>query len=219
MARANSLVINPNSNPAVTAGLDAALATLRLYDGPSIRCATLAEGPFGIETQKDVEQVTLPLRRMVEQDNAADAFVIACFSDPGLLAVREAARRPVMGIAECGILRALTLGERFGIIALSDRSVQRQQRYVRQMGVSGRYAGSVPVEATAEETAGDAVQARLAAAGRRLVEAFGADVLVLGCAGMAGHQRALEDVLGRPVVEPTQQAVIAALGAVLLSRC
>src|SRR5712672_560839 len=82
MPRADILVINPNSNPAVTAGLDAALATLRLGDGPSIRCATLPEGPFGIESQKDVEQVTLPLRRIVEEDKAADAFVIACFSDP-----------------------------------------------------------------------------------------------------------------------------------------
>src|SRR5580704_17045133 len=88
MLRADILVINPNSNPAVTAGLDAALGTLRLADGPSIRCATLSEGPFGIECQKDVEQVTLPLRRLVE-DNAADAFVIACFSDPGLHACRE----------------------------------------------------------------------------------------------------------------------------------
>ena len=62
MARVDILVINPNSNPAVTAGLDAALAPLRLHHGPSIRCTTLAKGPFGIETQKDVEQVTLPLR-------------------------------------------------------------------------------------------------------------------------------------------------------------
>ena len=60
MMRADILVINPNSNPAVTAGLDAALATLRFAEGPSIRCATLAEGPFGIESQKDVEEVTLP---------------------------------------------------------------------------------------------------------------------------------------------------------------
>src|SRR5450755_2045855 len=93
MARADILVINPNSNSAVTAGLDAALGTLRLADGPSIRCTTLSEGPFGIESQKDVEQVTLPLRRLVEQDNAADAFVIACFSDPGLQVCREATRR------------------------------------------------------------------------------------------------------------------------------
>src|ERR1700726_2446900 len=78
------LVINPNSNTAVTAGMDQALAALRFAGGPAIRCATLAEGPFGIESQRDVEAVALPLRRMVEADNAADAFVIACYSDPGL---------------------------------------------------------------------------------------------------------------------------------------
>ena len=138
--------------------------------------------------------------------------------DPGLHAVREAAGgRPVMGIAEWGLLRALTLGERFGIIALSPASVQRQQRYVRQMGLQDRYAGSWPVGASAAETAGEAVRERLAEAGKNLTTRFGADVIVLGCAGMAGHRRALQDLIGRPVVEPTQQAVAAAIGALLLA--
>jgi allantoin racemase len=138
MVRTDILVINPNSNPAVTAGLEAALGTLRMADGPLIRCVTLAEGPFGIECQKDVEQVTLPLRRLVEQDNAADAFVIACFSDPGLQACREATRRPVFGINECGVLSALARGDRFGIIAISAQSIARHQRYLRQMGLTER---------------------------------------------------------------------------------
>ena len=116
--------------PAVTAGLDAALGTLRLADGPSIRCTTLSEGPFGIESQKDVEQVTLPLRRLVEQDNAADAFVIACFSDPGLQVCREATRRPVFGINECGVLTALARGDRFGIIAITAKSIARHRRAI-----------------------------------------------------------------------------------------
>ena len=70
------LVINPNSNTAVTAGMDQALAAFRFAGGPAIRCATLAEGPFGIETQEHVESLTMPLRRLVEADNASDAFVI-----------------------------------------------------------------------------------------------------------------------------------------------
>ena len=96
---------------------------MRLADGPSTRCTTLSEGPFGIESQKDVEQVTLPLRRLVEKDNAADAFVIACFSDPGLQVCREATRRPVFGINECGVLTALARGDRFGIIAITAKSI------------------------------------------------------------------------------------------------
>src|ERR1700681_4040575 len=133
MPRADILVINPNSNPAVTAGLDAALGILRLADGPSIRCATLSEGPFGIESQKDVEQVTLPLRRLVEEDNAADAFVIACFSDAGLQACREATRRPVFGINECGVLTALARSDRFGIIAIAAKSVARHRSEERRV--------------------------------------------------------------------------------------
>jgi allantoin racemase len=215
VARADILVINPNSNPAVTAGLDAALATLRLSDGPSIRCTTLAEGPFGIETQKDVEQVTLPLRMLIEQDNAADAFVIACFSDPGLHVCREATRRPVFGINECGVLTALSRGERFGIIAIAAKSIARHRRYLRQMGLTDRFAGERPLEmSVAESASGDGTFARMETVGRALVEQDGADVVVMGCAGMARHRRPLEAALGVPVIDPTQAAVAMAIGMV-----
>ena len=63
-------VVNPNSNEAVTRGIDEAVQPLRFADGPDIVCSTLAEGPFGIETQEHVESVALPLRRLVESDNA-----------------------------------------------------------------------------------------------------------------------------------------------------
>src|SRR5258705_13477686 len=88
-------VINPNSNEAVTRGLDAALEPLRFANGPEIVCSTLAEGPFGIETQADVKSVETPLRRLVEADKWSDAFVIACYSDPGLHVCRESTVRPV----------------------------------------------------------------------------------------------------------------------------
>ena len=211
------LVINPNSSLAVTAAIDASLGPLRIAGEPEIVVDTLRSGPPGIATQIDADSVVLPLAQWVREDNA-DAFVLACFSDPGLHTVREAAGgRPVMGIAEWGLLRALTLGERFGIIALSPASVQRQQRYVRQMGLQDRYAGSWPVNASAAETAGEAIRERLAEAGRHLTTHAGADVVVLGCAGMAGHRAAIQERIGRPVVEPTQQATAAAIGALLLA--
>ncbi len=211
------LVINPNSSAAVTAAIDTAVERLRVPGGPAIEVAGLAEGPPGIATQRDADSVVMPLVRWVERDGA-DAFVLACFSDPGLAAVKEAAGgRPVMGIAEWGILRALTLGERFGIIALSPASVKRQQRYVRQMGLESRYAGSHPIDASAADTAGDAIRSRMVDAGLALVRARGADVLVLGCAGMAAHRRSIQDAVGVPVIEPSQQAVAAAVVALCLN--
>lgn len=216
VSSARILVINPNSSQAVTAAIDAVLHPLRLAGGPGITVTDLPEGPASIGSQQDADSVVMPLARRIAADTA-DAFVIACFSDPGLHTAREVAGgRPVMGIAESGILRALTLGERFGIVALSEGGVRRQRRMVRQMGLGERCAGSRSVAARAEETAGEAIRDRLIAAARTLVERDGADVLVLGCAGMAPHRAAVERAVGCPIIEPCQQAVAAALGAVLL---
>jgi Asp/Glu/hydantoin racemase len=212
-------VINPNSNEAVTRGLDAALEPLRFADGPEIVCSTLAEGPFGIETQSDVESVVMPLRRVVEADNSSDAFVIACYSDPGLQLCREATTRPVFGIAECGVLTALTRGGRFGVIAISQRSIARHVRYLRQMGLTERFAGERPLEMTVAETAsGEKTLERMVDIGRQLKQQDGAETVIMGCAGMALHRKPLEDALGIPVIDPTQAAVAMALGAVQFSR-
>lgn len=213
--RRRILVINPNSNGAVTAGLVDALAPLDFEAGPEMTCMTLEEGPFGIETQADVEAVTLPLRRVVEADNRSDAFVIACYSDPGLHLCREGTARPVFGIAECGVLTALSRGERFGVIAIKQRSIRRHVRYLRQMGLTERLAGERPLEMSVAETAaGEGTLARMIAVGEALRDQDGADVIVMGCAGMARHRRPLEEALGIPVVDPTQAAAAMALGAV-----
>jgi Asp/Glu/hydantoin racemase len=211
------LVVNPNSNEAVTRGLEEAVRPLAFVGGPRIDCVTLAEGPFGIESQADLESVVLPLRRLVERE-AADAVVIACYSDPGLQACREATARPVFGIAECGILAALARGDRFGVLALSGRSIRRHLRHLRQMGVLDRLAGERPLDLTvAQSASGEGALARMIAVGRELRDRDGADAIVMGCAGMARHRRPLEEALGLPVIDPTGAAVAMALGAVALA--
>jgi len=216
--RQRILVINPNTSDVVTRAIEAAVAPLRIAGGPDIAVDSLPEGPPSLVTQLDADGVILPLSRRISND-AADAFVIACFRDPGLQSAREAAgTRPVYGIAACGILAALALGERFGIVALMPGSVKRQQSYARLMGVSERYAGSVPLHLTPDEAAGLPARETLVRAARKLVDEHGADVLVLGCAGMGGHRRALEDICGRPVIDPPQQAVAMAIGQLLSAK-
>lgn len=212
------LVVNPNSSEAVTRTIDEAMAPLRLAGGPEIACLTLAEGPPGIESQLDADMVIAPLCRMIRQrEDEAAAFVIACFSDPGLHAARELTAKPVLGIAECGILTALTLGHRFGIVSILAASVARQLRYVAAMGVASRLAGDLPIGLGVAALA-DARTAlpRLIEVGRDLRDRHDADVLVLACAGMAAYRGQLEEAVQLPVVEPTQAAVAMAIGRVQL---
>ncbi|WP_299788432.1 aspartate/glutamate racemase family protein [Ramlibacter sp.] len=211
-------VINPNSTRAVTAGIAAAMAPLRSADGPDIECLTLESGPPGIQTQYDVESVTLPLVQLARSLHRPAAVVIACFSDPGLHAVREALPgTPVLGISECGLLTALTLGQRFGVIAILDGSIPRHLRSYGAMGLLDRFAGELAIGLGVTELGDrEATLARMIATGRRLRDEKGADVIVMGCAGMAAYRDALQDALALPVVEPSQAAVAMAIGRVRL---
>lgn len=213
------LVINPNSTEAVTRGIDQAVEPLRMAGGPAIDCVTLKEGPPGIETQQHVDSVVSPLLKLVhEKEGQYAAFVIACYSDPGLHSVREATKKPVLGISECGILTALTLGHRFGVIAILKQSIPRHLRYVGALGVTERLAGELPVGLGVTELSDEAKTfGRMAEVGKALRERHGADVVVMGCAGMARYRKPLQDEIGIPVVEPTQAAVAMAIGRVRLS--
>jgi Asp/Glu/hydantoin racemase len=212
------IVINPNSTRAVTDGIDAALEPLRMAGGPAIECVTLVEGPPGIENQRQADGVIAPLCRYIEsRRDDAGAFVIACYSDPGLYAARETTQRPVFGMAECGMLSALTRGERFGVISILQQSIPRHLRYIRAMGLHNRFAGDRAIGLGVVELADDEkVLQRMIAVGRQLRDQDGADVVIRGCAGMARMRERLQQNLGIAVIEPVQAAVTMALGTVCL---
>lgn len=211
------LVVNPNSTEACTTAIDRAMAPFRLGGGPQISCFTLEEGPSGIESQADSDGVVAPLVALARRRTGQfDALVIACFSDPGVPTLREVAGCPVFGIGEAGMLTATTLGDRFGVVAILPASTRRQRRMARQLGLVDRYAGSRAIDMPVTELSdASKTQDRMIEAGRELRDRDAADVLVMGCAGMADYRRPLTEALGIPVVEPTQAAVTMALGTVL----
>jgi len=211
-------IINPNSNTAVTDGMADAVAPLRMAGGPDLDSVTLMDGPFGIETDADVATAANLVTTYVNADDEAAAFVVACYSDPGLEASRNITDKPVFGIAECAALTALTRGRSFGVISILDASIPRHMRYLETLGLDGRCAGDRALNMSVAETAmGESTFDKMAAIGADLREKDGADVIILGCAGMARHRDGLEKRLGVPVIDPVQAAAVMALGAVQLT--
>lgn len=200
------LVINPNSSVSVTRSMEACLGLVRDATRHTIRCTELAKSPAGIETDAHVGEV---IPNIVEAVNgaSADAFVLACFSDPGIATVRTTTTRPVVGIAEAAYLAALGLGERFGIISLGQSSIDRHLRYLKHLGFDGRLAGDRSIDKTVVELmAGDVVEI-VSRTAKVLRDEDGADVIILGCAGLGGYRRALEETIGLPVIDPVQAGV------------
>lgn len=212
------VVINPNSNEEVTRAMDEALDIIRSPDGPLVECVTLHDGPFGVETNRDSEAAAPLVSAYIEQNEAAaDSFVIACYSDPGLRSSREITNKPVFGIAETGLASGLMLGGALGVISILPRAVERHWAYARSLGLDHRIVADLPVNLTVAELANEAVvTSKMCAVGKELRETFGATVIVLGCAGMARYRAVLEHELGCPVIDPTQAAVAAAISVVQL---
>lgn len=209
------LVVNPNSNEEVTEGMREALAAYALPGGPAIECLTIAEGPFGVETQEDADSVVMPLIRLAKSRPDASAMVIACYSDPGLAGCRSVAGFPVFGIQESGVLTAMARADRFGVIALSPVSILRHRPYMRRMGVLERLAATRPLNmSVAQSHAPEAFPTIVETA--RALKADGAGAILLGCAGMAGHRARLEEAVGVPVIDPVQAATGMALAQALL---
>jgi len=216
------LVVNPNCLQAVTQSMSAALEEFRLAGAPEIRCETLEGGPPGIETQAHVDEAAAKLAQHFSdpsQSRRADAYVIACFSDPGVLALREMLKAPVYGIGEASYLAAAALGGKFGVIAIVSKGIARHERAQRALGLHHRLAGEIAIDLpVAELQKEELVWKRMSAVGIRLRDEHGAQSVIMGCAGMARYRTRLEDHLGVPVIDPTQVAVGMATSMLLAKR-
>lgn len=137
------------------------------------------------------------------------AIVIACFDDPGLLAARELARAPVLGIAQSAIQVAMVISARFSIITTLPRSVPVIEDLVQAYGAGHtcRKVRSVDVPVLALDASPDQAFARLVAEGRKAITEDGAEAIVLGCAGMAEMCANLSQTLGLPVIDGVVAAV------------
>jgi allantoin racemase len=112
------------------------------------------------------------------------------------------------------MLTAMTRGRRFGVVAILEASIPRHLRYIEELGIGRRLAGERALELRVHELADERrTWDRLVEVATALKDRDGADVVILGCAGMSRYRRRLAQQLGVPVIDPTQAAVGFALSA------
>lgn len=209
-------IINPNSLEDVTGRIARAVRTDAPAGGPGLHCVTLETAPPGIVSQRDADAAAPLVAGYVERNDAcASAFVIACYSDPGLFAAREVTKKPVIGIGQAGLSAALQLGERIGVIAVRSRGIPRHLRYYRTLALDRRIVSELAIDLPVADSGDEnlALQ-RLIETARTLRDDANADVIVLGCAGMAELRSRVEAAVGVPVVDPCTAAVAFAIARV-----
>jgi len=210
------LLVNPNTTAEMTASIRDCAARYARND-TQIVALNPSKGPASIEGYFD-EAIAAEavLELLLQHRHAFDAYIIACFGDPGLFAAREILARPVIGIAEAAMLAACTLGYRFSILDVMQRTWPQLEDLLRRYGLRDRCGSVRSVELPVLETESKSQQVveRLVAEGRKAVDEDRAEVLLLGCAGMAGLDKQIEGALGVPVLDGVVCAVKMAEGLV-----
>ena len=203
-------VINPNSTAAMTAVI-AAAARAAASPSTEIVAATSPSGPASIEGHYDEAVSVIGLLEEIRagERDGCDGYVVACFGDPGLLAAREAARGPVLGIAEAAMHAASFLSTGFSVVTTLGRTRVIAEQLVRNYGMEHhcrRVRATELAVLELDDPASDA-RARILAECRRALDQDGSGAIVLGCAGMADLAADLQRELGAPVIDGVGIAV------------
>jgi allantoin racemase len=197
------LVINPNTTESMTRAIGEACRKAA-QPATEIVAVSPARGPRSIEGYvEDYVAAVATLETIVENRGRYDAFVIACYGDPGLHAARELVEEPVIGIAEASMHMACLVAHKFSIISVIHRVKPMLEDMVRLSGLRERCASIRTTELAVLDIEKDYPRAEqlLIEESRRAMEEDGAEAICLGCAGMGPLDKGIQAALGIPVLD------------------
>ena len=203
-------VINPNTTMSMTEKIGEA-ARMVASPGTDISATNPTSGPVSIEGHFDeaVSAVGVADEVLRGEKEGIDAYVIACFGDPGLLAARELTSAPVIGIAEAAFHLATMISTRFSIVTTLSRTAITAEHLLQSYGFTHHCrrirAAEIPVLDL--EGDGEAALKRIIEEGIRAKQEDNIGSIVLGCGGMADLADTIQDKVGIPIVEGTSAAV------------
>jgi allantoin racemase len=206
------LVVNVNTSASMTATI--AEAARRVVAATTeVVALTPRFGPESVEGHFESYLSAVGVMDAVASyEGPFDAVVQAGFGEHGREGLQELVDVPVVDITEAAAHTACLLGRRYGVVTTLQRAVPMIEDRLRLAGLDARCAGirasGLGVLQLEEEL--PAVVPALVDQAKRLVEEDGAEVLCLGCAGMAGLDEAVSAATGVPVVDGVASAALLA---------
>lgn len=203
-------LINPNTTAAMTTKIGEAAQAIA-YPTTTISATNPEDGPVSIESHYDEAIATVGVLEEVRKgkEESVDAYIIACFGDPGLLAAREMTRAPIIGIAEAAFHVAAMISTKFSIVTTLSRTGIIAEHLLQQYGFTQQCsrirAAEIPVLALEED--GDAAFNLIVEECLRAKAEDGIGAIVLGCGGMADLTEKISEAVQLPIIEGVTAAV------------
>lgn len=203
-------VINPNTTASMTHKIGEAACAVAA-PGTEIIAVNPESGPVSIEGHYDEAISAVALLEEIHKGEAegVDGYVIACFGDPGLLAAREVASGPVLGIAEAAMHVASFISTGFSVVTTLGRTKIIAQHLADSYGMRHfcRNIRACELEVLKLEDEQSDARRIITEECRRARDEDGAGSIVLGCGGMADLTAHIQAEIGIPVIDGVTAAV------------
>jgi allantoin racemase len=212
------LVVNVNTTASMTESIGAQAAAVA---SPGTEIVPLTP-PFGAESVEGNYESYLAAVAVMEAvrsyPHPFDAVIQAGYGEHGREGLQELLDVPVVDITEAAASTAQFLGHRYSVVTTLDRTVPLIEDRLKLAGLSDRCAsvrasGMAVLDLESDEEA--AVEAIVEQAAQA-VERDKAEVICLGCGGMAGLTERVVKRTGVPVVDGVAAAVTIAESLVRL---
>lgn len=210
-------LINANTTQAMTDKMFGHAQTM-VPPGVAVEPHTAPRGNAYISTPEAAATAAEVVADMVKTISA-DVIVISCFGDPGLFAARKSLDVPVIGMADASCHVATQLGEKFAIVTGGRAWGPMLTEFVETIGLSSRCAGIHTLELTGDMIAADPFGAETLVLGAiEEATASGAEVVILGGAGLVGFAARLQPRARAILLDSLQCAITQACAMVPFSR-
>jgi len=203
------LVVNVNTSSSMTATI---AASARRYASAGTEIVALQPAFGADEVDCNFESYLAAvgvMDRVVTYEEPFDAVVLAGFGEHGRDGLQELIEQPVVEICEAAAQAAMMIGRTFSVVTTLRRSAAAVEDRLRLAGLDQRCASVRANNMTTSEVDRDpeAALASIVEEARKAVEVDHAEVICLGCAGMAGLEEAITEQLGVPVIDGVGAAV------------
>jgi allantoin racemase len=203
------LLVNVNTTSSMTETMAASARRHALPD-TEIVALTPSFGAEGVDTQMEsLLSAVAVMDAVVTYPDPFDAVILGGFGEHGREGLQELTEGPVLDIAECSAHVALMLGRSYSVVTTMQRSVGAIEDRLLTAGLFDRCASvrSTGMATLELESDPERAFAAIVDQARRAVQDDHAEVLCLGCGGMAGLDEAVADATGVPVVDGIAAAV------------
>lgn len=212
------LLVNVNTTSTATQAMVEA-ALVKAAPGTEVVGLTPSYGAAGVDSNaQSLLAAAGVMDAVLACPGPYDAVVVGGFGEHGREGLQELLEVPVLDIAECAAHVAMMLGRTFSVVTTLQRSVAQVEDRLLLAGLLSRCASVRAVGLTTRQLDDDpaAATAVIIETARSAVENDHAEVVVLGCGGMAGLDALVSAAVGVPVVDGVTAAVAVAESLVRL---